>query len=177
VEQKGDWMAKGLQTFTVDEDAALLNRKADTMYMGLANNYGVVLHCLPLIGDYTITMTLEMPEGGAVTRNTTFAVLLGFKKRPSIGLLWGQQIVKVGSRFRMRPLTRGRAQVFRNTLKNKLVIERKKDELTLTLNGRKIGSKKLKGKDLDGRIGFMGRDLQMTVHEVSIVGTPDPKGF
>lgn len=178
VNQGSDWTAKGLQTFSIDEDTSVgLNRSIDSMYMGAKNQWGLVLHNLDLIGDYEITITMEMPAGGAVTRNTTFAILLGFKKKPSLGLVWGQQIVKVKKNFSFKRLSKRPPEVFRNTAKMKLEIVRKDDELSLKLNGRKIGSKKLKGKDLDGKLGFVGKDLQMTIHEMSIVGTPNPKGY
>ena len=180
VNQSSDWSHKGLQTFAIDEDGGSLgrwNRASDSMYMGAKNSWGLVLHNIELVGDFEINITMELPSGGAVTRNTGFAILLGFKKKPSLGLVWGQQIVKVKKNFSFKRITKRPAEVFRNTAKMKLKIVRKDNELSLKMNGRKIGKRKLKGKELDGKIGFIGKDLQMTIHEVSITGTVNPKSY
>ena len=63
----------------------------------------------------------------------------------------------------------------KNARKVKIKVVRKGDELTLHMNGRKIGSKKVKGKDLDGKFGFLAKDLQMVIHDCTIVGTPKLK--
>jgi hypothetical protein len=148
---KQDWKFDGL-------DRAVVGSEATSKHMELAVSTGgkgsAMLDSFDLTGDFTVTFSLKITYRAP---SSSFFLVVGGKNGAAIGLLWGDQFVKVMKGGRLAPITKNDPTdtAFAVGKQVEVKVVRTGDDLQVTLAGEARPKVHFKKKELDGKVGLL----------------------